>query len=87
MSTIEIIFVSFMGLITLVTHVLNFFQKQLIKNQQKILKFYKDDRTKNDEVLKYCLNHILDEAVARNDYETANRCKEALMNLNENKGR
>ena len=87
MSIIEIIFVSFIALITVATHVLNFFQKELIKGQQEQLKFYEGDRTKNDLVLKYCLDHILNDAVARNDFETADRCKEALGNLNENKGR
>ena len=89
MSTIEIVFVSFIGAITLLTHVLNYFQKTLIERYKVLLKDYYDKLdeayTKDDEVLKYCLAQILKQSIEKEDYETAKRCQELLKQLQEAK--
>jgi hypothetical protein len=87
MTTIEIVFVSFVGAITIVTHVLNYFQKTLIERYKMLLKdYYKkldEAYTKDNELLKYCLAQILKQSIEKEDYETAKRCQELLKQFQE----
>lgn len=71
---------SIIGLLLLVTIILNYLQKTLIDEYKRRL----DETYKNsDEVLEYCLMSIIKHSVQEDvqDFETANRCQELIKNL------
>ena len=85
MTTGETIFVSMIAAFAVINFGLNGMQSVLIDRYKALLKDYynKLDEvyTKDDEVLKYCLIQILKQAIEKEDYETAERCKVLLSNL------
>ena len=87
MTTAETIFMSMTAGIAVITYAMNCMQSILIDRYSKLLKDYynklDEAYTKDDEVLKYCLIQILKQAIEKEDYETAERCKSLLSNLTE----
>lgn len=85
MNTSEIILISILGAITLLTTVLNFLQKALIERYRLLLKDYYDRLNEvyanDNEVLKYCLMQIMKQSIESEDYETAHKCQDLLNTL------
>lgn len=78
-NTISIIYMVVMGAIAIASMVLVFLQKQIIGiYKERVEKLYTD----NDVVLAYCLSTILKNAIDKEDYETAERCRVLISQLN-----
>lgn len=75
-----------MGIVTIISTLFNLLQGLLNKHYKTLLKQYEDKliefNQKDDELLKYCLSRILTDAINKEDYETAKRCRDLLNNLN-----
>ena len=89
MTTAETIFVSMTAAFAVINFCLSSMQSVLIDRYKALLKDYYDKLdeayTKDDEVLKYCIYQILKQAIEKEDYETAERCKTILSTLAEAK--
>ena len=61
-------------------------QYRILKQQNEALNIYAKEIDRiyknDDEVLKYCLSKILEDAVENEDYNTAHRCKQLIDKLN-----
>lgn len=82
MSTIELILMIAACALWVFTAVLNKLQSIVIKNYKA---YFEHSVKFNDEVLKYCLLHIMEQSTEKEDYETASRCQKLLNQLNENR--
>ena len=78
MTTLEIILSIFFLLVSLISCVLNFLQGTLIRGYKELIQ--KTDK-QNEEVLKYCLVHIMNNAAEAEDFEVAERCRLLLEQL------
>jgi hypothetical protein len=81
MNTTDMVLIS--AIIVLIAS--NFMLKWLNKSKQKLIDqlqaFISENTKTNDEVLNYCLRHIFNEAIRKEDYEQAQKCKELLETL------
>ena len=85
MTTNEIILAMLCIALAIVNIVANFFRETLVAHQKKLLKDYYDRLDKvyaeNDEVLLYCLKMIVNNAIDKEDYETAERANTQIKEL------
>ena len=88
----ENIYMIIVGVLLIVTVVLNRFQAITIKKYQlltkesdgltaQLLKVLKDNDKYSSSLFKYCLAHIMKSAIEKEDFETAKECKQALDEL------
>lgn len=78
MTTLEIILSIFFVLFSLLSYVLNFLQGTLIRRYRELIQ--KTDK-QNEEILKYCLVHIMNQAAEAEDFEVAEKCRLLLEEL------
>ena len=77
-ETLGIFFITFEGIAAIVLLVLYLLDRKIVKAYQEHIKMQNEF---NDETLRYCLIHILSEAVKSEDFECAKKCKELLDKL------
>jgi predicted nucleotide-binding protein len=78
MTTIEIILTATMVATTIASTIINRFQNVLVNLYKK--KFF-EMHSHNRELVKYCLGHIIKEAIENEHYDTAARCHTILEKM------
>jgi len=76
------VFLGFLIITTLINFATNLYQKFLIRNYKARIELYERELSSkyyhNKSMLRYCLSDIIDRAIKREDYETAQECKQML---------
>jgi len=72
----------FLIIIIAINLVTNLYQKYLISSYKVRVEAYERELSskyyRNKSMLRYCLSDIIDRAIKREDYETAQECKQML---------
>lgn len=79
---ISIVFVTFESIVIIVLLIFYLLDRRLIRVYKE---YIHQQNGLVDETLRYCLTHILSEAVENQDFECAKNCKELLDKLPETK--
>ena len=86
MSNTETFYWVLIWTITIASIVLNKFQDVLIKQQKKkldqIYQVHKENEELYDEILAYCMTDIMNKQAERQDFESAEKCRKLLIEIN-----
>jgi len=85
---ITILIYTLVGLFGITQYILNYFRQIIIDRYKEVIESYDDafssQDKKHEAIYKYCLKHIIQQSIEREDYEAAIETKKMLDNL-ENK--